>query len=708
MVERRNKDFSAVKKYKEELADVYDAVVEAFQDKNERNQAVERFWKIYNCELSTNQAYSGENCVYLPIIHDAIEARVTRFTNRLFPRTGQHVDVTSYPGDNPFALMSLLNHYVFKARLRSQTKALLRNGEVEGQYSIYVYWDEVERYITKKSEKQVEISKGVFDPDETYLDVEDDVVTDAGPRVDLISDADLCIVPATVSCIEDAEIVCRKLYLTPAGVRKMVADGLFTAEGGDALLTLFNKDYDDTNSDQWHKKQAEAAGVRLRAGKGAGGKAKIAVVYEVWTKMQIGGDKKGKFRWCRAFFGAEDLLLGLTVNPFWNDRCPVISSSAVKLEGSFWGKSRIDAVEQTQYLANDAVNMAADSMMYSLLPIVMTDPEKNPNVGSMVINMAAIWLTNPNDTQFVNMPQLWKDALEFVSAAKNQIMESFGLNPAMMPAGGGPRKPTQAEVAQEQEVALVSIDDEVTTLEDELYTPFLQFAFELDQQHRDDAMFVKVWGQLGIAAQMQEVPPFAWDDRYEFRWLGVDMAQSAQQVQQMIGGLNILRSLPPVLPDGKRIDLTPIIEAMVNATFGPRLGSRILIDARDQLSVPPTTENDIMRQGGAMPVHWMDNDVEHLQSHYQAAEMTGDPSGTIRAHMLLHTQQLQQKNSQANPGGLPGSPGAPPPQPGIAGTPRPGALPQPPTGAQQPPGAIHPDQMQDPGAMPRKALVRAV
>lgn len=704
MVERRDKDFSTVKKYREQLFDVYEAVVQGFADKNERRQAIERFWQIFNCVRGTQQAYSGENQVYLPLVRDAIEARVTRFTNRLFPRTGQHVEVTSWPGDTPYALMSLLNHYVFRSKLRAKTKALLRNGEVEGQYSIYVYWDKVERFITKKVEAQAEIAPGVYDPDETFFDAEDDTIVDERPCIDLIADADLVVLPATIDSIDQAEIVARKLYLTPSGVRRMIEDGLFTQENGDKLLDLFDQEYDDSGADPQHKRQPEMAGVRLRAGQGAGGKSRIAIVYEAWVRMRVGGDVNGKVRWCRVYFGASDLILGATVNPFWNDRCPIISTPAIKIEGSFWGKSRVDAVEQTQYLANDFVNMAADSAMYTLLPIVMTDPEKNPNVGSMVINQAAIWLTNPNDTQFVQMPQLWKDALEFVAACRTQIMGSFGLNPAMMPQGAGPRKPTQAEVAQEQEVALVSIDDEVTTLEDEVYTPLLQFMFELDQQHRDAPLYAKMWGQMGIAAQMQEVPPFAWDDRYEFRWLGVEMAQSVQQVQQMIGGLNILRSLPPVLPDGKRIDLTPIIEAMVNATYGPRLGSRILIDVRDQLSVPAMTENDIMRQGGQMPVHWMDNDVEHLQSHYQAAEMTGDPSGFIRQHMLLHTQQMQQKNMQAMPEGLPGSPGAPAGSPGIAGTPRPGAVPQPPTGSQNPPGAIPPDQMQDPGRVPRRAL----
>ena len=38
---------------------------------------------------------------------------------------------------------------------------------------------------------------------------------------------------------------------------------------------------------------------------------------------------------------------------------------------------------------------------YALMPIVMTDPAKNPRLGSMVLNLAAIWETDPKATQFV-------------------------------------------------------------------------------------------------------------------------------------------------------------------------------------------------------------------------------------------------------------------------------------------------------------------
>ena len=343
-------------------------------------------------------------------------------------------------------------------------------------------------------------------------------------------------------------------------------------------------------------------------------------------------------------------------------------------------------------MANDFVNMAQDSAQFSVLPIVFTDPEKNPQVATMVMANAAIWMTNPQDTKFAEFPQLWKEAIQIVGEARSQVMQAFGLNPAMITMGMSQRKQSQAAIAQEQMVALASITDEVLTIEDDLFNPLLQMFFELDQQFRDDEITVRIYGQEGIAAKMEKVPPFAWDDRYEFAWRGSQVMRSQQANQQMIAGLNILGKLGPTLPNGKRIDIAPIIETFVENVYGPRLGARILVDARDQMTVDPELENQIMMGGLTAEVHPTDDDPKHMQSHMAAVQASGgDPTGIIRVHIQKHQAQMQQKMQQQQ-GQMQG------------GGPRPGAQPGQPRGGQNPPGAIHQDRMQDPGMMPRKAM----
>ena len=683
--ETRGADLSTKRGMQGKLGKIYDLVVQGFIDKKERNDATQRFWRIFNCELTTNQAYSGNSQIYLPIVRDAIEARVQKFTNTLFPESGRYVDLTSMPADFPHGIIGLLDHYVRRSDLRSKCRMLLRNGEVEGQFSLYVYWNETTRYITKKVQKHPEIEPGVYDPEDKFFDVEDDEVKSAFPDVEILLDNDLCVLPATTESIEyDKDVIASvRRYYSEDGLKAAKRDKLFSNPGAVDLAIKQCQEFDPANTRDTKKQNVESAGVRLNANK------KEYVVYEVWKKEKV----KGKLRWCQMFFGGESLCLGMTINPIWNDRCPIISRARNKASGSFWGKSPVDAVEQLQYMANDWMNMAQDSGQYSLLPIVMTDPEKNPNYASMILSLAAVWQTNPNDTKFVEFPQLWKDAIQFVAEARSQIVQAFGLNPSMISMGFLARQQTQAAIAQESLVAIANIVDEVMTLEDALFNPILQFYFELDQQFRDEELAVRVYGQPGIAAQMEKVPAFAWDDRYEFTWRGSQVSRSQQQNQQMISGLNILGKMGPMLPDGKRIDLTPIIETVVENIYGPRLGARILIDQRDQMTVNPQLENQIMAGNMSCEVHPQDNDPEHLQAHAQAAQETGDPTGQLKIHMQKHQAQMAAKQQQQMQQ-MQGQQG---------GGPKPGAQPQVPRGGQQPPGAVHNDQMQDPTQMPRKA-----
>ena len=87
----RGKSLINVSQYDEELSDLQADVVRAFDDKNDQVLNFERYWRIFNTELTVNQAYNGNSQIYLPLVRDAIEARVTRFVNMLFPESEQHV-----------------------------------------------------------------------------------------------------------------------------------------------------------------------------------------------------------------------------------------------------------------------------------------------------------------------------------------------------------------------------------------------------------------------------------------------------------------------------------------------------------------------------------------------------------------------------------------------------------------------------------------
>lgn len=689
--EDRERELSNDEDIRKECLKLYKDLEKGFSDQWERSNAQMDYWDIYHCTLNAKQFYSGNSKIYLPLCHDAINARVTRFVNQIFPQSGKHIEVTASE-DKPAALMALLEFYIRKCKLRTKVMPpLLRNGDIEGQYNIEVDWVRNVRHVAMRVKKRHKVDDLVEIPDDDgYDDIEQQEIVHQYPHFEVVADADVLVLPFTADSIDGAidqggSVTILKRW-SKAKIRKLIREGEIDKDAGQELLAAMSN---KTQSEMVNKpkQMVDAAGIKTGEGK------TTALVYKTWHRIKVDGE----MRLVRSYFGGEDRLIGCKLNKFWCDKVPVLSAPVERVQGSFKGNSKLKFVDTIQYAANDAVNEGMDSAAYALLPIIMTDPEKNPRVGSMVLNVAAVWETSPRDTQFAQFPQLWKEAFQIVASCKDQIFQTLGVNPAMMPhqATAPGKKPNQAQIANEQQVDILTTADVVTGLEGDILTPMLQWMVYLDHQFRDEEVLIPSFGELGAEMEMDRIEPIQMDRRFEFHWYGVEAARSIQQMQQQMATLNVLMNIPPQRYPGYEMNLAPFIANIVENVFGSRLGPRIFKDIRRQLSLDAEFENKILEAGMPVQVHPLDNDIEHLQAHMQAFQEFGDFTGFLRDHMMQHQMQMQKKQ-QAQQIMQQQMLQPPPPQ----GTPRQGAKPQGPRLAgQQPPGTIHKDQL--PTMMPR-------
>lgn len=691
--EDRNKEFCRDESVRRACEDLFKDIDKNFSEQWERGNAQMDYWDIFNCNLGPKQFYSGNSKIFVPIVHDAIEARKTRFTNQIFPVSGKHVEVSASE-DKPMALMSLLEHYIRKAKLRTKVMpALIKNGDVEGQYNIYVGWRKTERHVSMRVKKKptIDASDGMaVEGDEEFDDIQSETIIHSAPTVEVLPDVDVLILPATADSVEgaidDGGSVTVVRRWSKAKIRMMIRDKEIDKEEGQLLLAEMSKAEKSQQMPDKKKAMLQAAGIQ-----GDGG-VKRAQVFETWTKLKIDGER----RIVKIYYGGEKRLLSVKRNPYWCDKVPVLSAPVDKVEGSFKGQSKIKVVETLQYAANDAVNEGMDSAAYALLPIVMTDPMKNPRVGSMVLNVAAIWETSPNDTKFAQFPQLWKEAFQIVSSCKDQIFQTLGVNPAMMPqqvtAPG--KKPNQAQIANEQMVDILTTADAVTSIEGEILTPMLQWFVYLDHQYRDDEILIPQFGEMGVQAAMERIEPIQMDRRFEFRWFGVEAARNAQQIQMQMAGMNVIRNIPPQSYPGYELNLAPLISHFIENTFGPRLAGQVFTDIRKKLTLDPEFENRLLEAGHRLPVHALDDDNAHMQAHMQEFQQHGDLHGAIREHMMHHQMQMQlkaQAQQQAGKQQLMQQAGG-----GGGEQPRAGAKPGGPRpNGQGPPGQISADRLQN-------------
>jgi hypothetical protein len=704
-VENRDDELLGNEKLMEQVRDAAKDAAKGFENQWERDNDQMDYWDVYDQVIGGKQSYAGNHTVYLPIVKQAIEARVTRFVNQVFPRSGRNIDVIS-SDDKPYDLMALLEHYIRKTRLRTQiTPALVRNGDVEGQYNLYVSWTNSSRFIVEKAAPTVEIETAMpgeqgddmtevqlpqDDLDEEDYDLEEVETFHMHPTVEVLPDCDVLVMPHTANSVGDAleagGLVAIIRRWTKGRLQQAIDEEEIDEKEGERLIEEFSSTTEPPGQQNVAKKHLNAVGIQT----GEGGK--VLIFYEIWRKFKVDDER----RLVRVFFAGGDGERAFSVrrNPYWCDKCPLISAPLKKIARAFKGQSEVKAVADLQYTANDFINEAFDSADYALMPIVMTDPTKNPRVGSMVLNLAAIWETNPNDTKFAQMPALWKDGLTIVSQIKNEIFQILSVSPAMLPQqSGGKAKRNQAEIAMEQQIDVMATADVCTNLEDEVLTPLLRWFVDLDYQYRDKKATVRQYGQMGLKVAMQEVPVLQNSRRFEFRWFGVEAARATQMIQVQTSAINVVKGIPPQMYDGFKLRLAPFISQLLENAFGSRLVPQLWESIKDKLSMNPEQENEFLIEGLTLPVHELDDDQEHMKEHLKAL-VSGDPSGSIREHMLLHRQQMSMKLQQQAQGmaqmqGAPGGPG----QPGVAGTPRPGAQNQAPRGGQGPAGAIHADRL---------------
>ena len=718
----RDEELCGNKDIQDKVKEIAKNVAAGFVSQDTRANDQLDYWDIYDCLLTGRQSYAGNSQIFVPIINEAIEARVTRFVNQMFPRSSRNIDCVS-SDDKPYDLMALLEHYTRRTKLRTQIMpALIRCGDVEGHYNLYVGWENSERHIVTKKSPEAEIKGEDGDDDaipvptemedDDDYDVEEETTYHMGPTVEVLPDTDILVLPHTANSIPQALAVGGSVTIirrwSKSRLERAIDDGEVDEDEGEALLGEFGEGKGTAGQVDAQKAHVCAAGIQTVEGQ------KVLLLYEIWSELKIGKGEEKERRLCKIYYAgtAAERIASVKRNPNWNDKCPLLSAPVKKINDVFKGQSQVKFCADLQYAANDACNMGWDSAQYALLPIIMTDPTKNPRVGSMILNLAAIWETNPNDTQFAKFPPLWKDALALVAWGKTEIFQKLSVSPAIMPQSSGQKgsKRNQAEVAQEQQVDILSTADSCTILEDEILTPLLRWMVDLDYQHRDKEITVRQYGQMGLRANMQVVKPLWNTRRYEFRWFGIEAARSAQQTQLQIAAVNVVRGIPEKQYEGYKLNVVPMLQSLFESAFGPRVAPEVFKDIKSQLTVEPQFENELLMEGMDLPVHVLDDDKQHMEVHIEALKH-GDPTGSTRQHMLLHRFQMQQKmqmeqaamaqmQQQQRPGGQPGVPGGGPP--GVAGTPRGGAMPGPPRGGQQPPGAIHQDRLVDASAAPRR------
>ena len=692
-------------KIRKKLAETWNQVKRGFEDQAQRADEQMDYWDAYNCRLNDKQYYEGDAQIYVPIIHDAINAIDTRIPNQLLPDGGHYVDAISDEESQPQAIMALVDKYIRDSKLKTRVcKPLIRHGYIEGQFNLYVDWSEIEREIVSREThgERVQIAQEEIElPGEDIEDIDVEEIIEARPACEVLHDSDVLVWPATSDTVDEAlaagggvAIVRRWSKLK---IEAMIEAEHINREDGKTLLAQM--DASKAASEKGLPPDAEKL---LNDMVGIHKHGSEAVIWEVWKLLPLSdeGDyaEKGRNRICRAFLSADQSALGCARNPHWNDRVPLLSAPVEKIGGVFKGKSQCENVISLQYEANDAANEGADMAHMSACGLILRDTttSKQP----LILNPGAIWDVDPNKVKFAEFPDLTPRAITRIQYCIQQIFQSLSINPSMLPQQTSTSRRNQAQVAQEQQVDLLTTTEAGSVLVEDIFSPLIGWFVDLDYQYRDRPLTARLYGTMGVKANMEPIPPQQTRTRFDFRWVGLERARNAQTNQQKVAWLNVARGMEPQLAQqGKQLDFVPALEESARDLWGPHI--QIIKDVRASLSMDPQQENQLLADGFDVPIHMLDNDEEHLPLHIRDGQQLGMPEN-FKAHIQRHLIQrgLKQKAAMAAQSQQQQQPGGQGQPPRGGAPPRMGAQPTGPQLVKGPPGAIHADQMPRAGAVP--------
>lgn len=695
---------------RKELRKTWESIRKGFEDQNKRADCQEDYWKAYNCIYNGDQQYyNGEAEIVMPITSDAITAITTRVSNQLYPEGGHYIDVVGDEASRPWAIVAMLDHYLQQAEAKNQVcKPLLRHGLIEGQYNLYVDWMEIDREIVSRETRSptMEVAGEEIElPGEEIEDVKVSIIREARPAIEVLHDSDVLVLPANADSIDEAlqsggsvTIVRR---WSKGKIERLRDAGILNKGEANDLIDLMEAQakQDPGAPHDIEKSLSEMVGIYSRGSQ--------AMIWETWKMLPLNEDGRYKEkgdtrRICQMFFAVSNMCVGCRRNPNWSDRINLISKPVEKVGGAFKGKSQVEKVITLQYSATDAANEGDDMSHMSACGLVIRDP----TISKMPLVMApgAVWDAPPDSIKFAEFPDLTPRALARIQAMTSQVFQTMGVNPSMIPYLTSTGKRNQAQVAQEQQVDLLTTTESASVLVD-VFSEVAALMVDLDYQYREDEISALVYGEVGVKATMEKIPPQLNRTAYHFKWVGVERARNAQTNQQKMGFLNVARGMAEVLAgEGKRLTLSSALEMAAVDLWGPHDGPKIVEDVRSQMSMDPQEENQLIEMGHEVPVHILDDDQKHMPVHSQGEQMAmaaGDQALVMRykihnqMHLLQSNKkqqaQMQQQMQQQAQGGPPGRGGGPPRQ---------GAVPGGPHLIKGPPGQIHPDQMPRAGAVP--------
>lgn len=616
------------------------------QNRQSLNTRYKQYFNIWATKFDITY-YDGNSKVYSPYVRKNIEFAVRNLRRNLFP-TDDHFSVfpTGEGEDEIERAHKILQFLKWQqandqgTNLKRYVTPFLRQLCIYGWSPVKVVWEQETKKIYTHERQVVPKYATVTDPlndetqriqvgeEEQIFQVEKEIKVRQHPTFLPIDLMEFYFYPQTVWDIRDALAVMEGMGYDESILKAREKSGIF--ENIKKVLALPPTKLEDNEIENNKIQRQQELGIDSDTIEGI----------DHWKGVEFSGkfDLKDDGNLIDVVGTVIDGKVAVQIrqNPHYDQEHPYLMAKLDEMIGDGFGHGLAEPLQTMQYFLNDMKNQLNDMITYSLNPIVKYEAGGVVNPNNLTIAPGALWALNSMDAvQFERPPEVPQSGWMGVQNVEKELDEFSGIE--KVPATG--RRPATQVAAIQQDSGLAILDWS-ENIESQVMSPFLRKQFMLNQQFLDDEVWFRVLGK-----EPEKISPEDLVGNFNFIWLGANQTQTlAVKSQQMMNFLQVSANIPPS-PDF-RIDWGNILKRIWKEGMGLDGEDSIIVQMNDKSMMSAEAENAALIFGALLPVHPLDNDQEHIQTHQQILQIpTLDEStrDNIVEHLSRHQSAMQAK-----------------------------------------------------------------
>lgn len=426
------------------------------QDTNRKSwiDRLTQFQNAYEVVLEKDRTYKGWNDKAAPIVHDNVEAIVSRLKESILPVDDDDLIEIDVKNGDPQLIkyrQEELNWQLEKVDIEKKLDTLVRGVVKYGTGWIKVPWQNEEHMVLTEQLVTINDQIPIVDDSnqqiinangqpEFYVETRREL--QRKPQIDRkyfgpgyeVEEIERIYADMTIEDIQQQPIVIHEMLVSWDHLMQGVEKGLYIPEQVAKIKDSSSED-EDTRIGMFNANRKEDA-IGTDFGNAAKGAPKMYRLLQAYANFEIGEEGQEKKVYKVVISVVGNTCIQLVQNPYFHQMVPLIKVTYRPIDGQLYGMGAIDPVLGLYQLYNDVMNQVSDGNILALNPIKIVKAGTIADKQDYSIEPGKTWFVREQgDIQFGSMTFPMEAGQQFLELLEQRINRGMGITPLIQGAG---------------------------------------------------------------------------------------------------------------------------------------------------------------------------------------------------------------------------------------------------------------------------------